>query len=39
VTIAGLVANVVIVLTGALVRLTGSGLGCRHGPGAPTTPS
>ena len=32
VAIAGLVANVVIVLTGALVRLTGSGLGCPTWP-------
>jgi heme a synthase len=30
--IAGLVANVVIVLTGTLVRLTGSGLGCPTWP-------
>jgi cytochrome c oxidase assembly protein subunit 15 len=30
--IAGLAANVVIVLTGALVRLTGSGLGCPTWP-------
>lgn len=32
VAVAGLVANVVIVLTGVLVRLTGSGLGCPTWP-------
>ncbi|WP_232667205.1 COX15/CtaA family protein [Pseudonocardia sp. TRM90224] len=30
--VAGLVANIVIVLTGSLVRLTGSGLGCPEWP-------
>ena len=34
---AGLIALTLIVLTGAAVRLTGSGLGCRHGRSATAT--
>ena len=37
--IVSLAMNIVIVVTGGLVRLTGSGLGCQHGQGAPRTPT